>query len=120
MAMDMGGQLALSAATTQPDVIDAVVDFYGIFSPKMSVDLSALRAPVLAHFGTCDGAISVEQVEGLQAGIVASGATADVYWYEAGHAFFHDGLPTAYDQRASALVWVRTIESFSRTIGARG
>ena len=116
----LGGQLALYAATAHPDVIDAVVDFYGIFSPRIPVDLSALRAPVLAHFGTRDGSISVQQVEGLLAGITASGATCEVHWYDAGHAFFNDGRPTAYDDRAAALAWERTIEFLTRTVGARG
>lgn len=105
----LGGQLALYAATSHPDQIDAVVDFYGIFNPRVPVDLTALRAPVLAHFGLHDKSIPVERAEQLIADIRANGADATVHFYDAGHAFFNNSRSTVYSAVAAQSAWERTI-----------
>ncbi len=103
----MGGQLALYSATAHPDMIDAVVDFYGIFNPNVPVDLSALRAPVQAHFGEHDRSIPRERAEQLMADIAATGVRAETYFYDAGHAFFNDTRAVVYHPDAAALAWER-------------
>jgi carboxymethylenebutenolidase len=113
----LGGQLALYAATAHPDVIDAVVDFYGVFNPRVPVDLSTLAAPVLAHFGRTDKSIPVERAEGLLADIAARGVPVDGHFYDAGHAFFNDSRPVVYDAAAAQLAWDRTLAFLSRTLG---
>jgi len=113
----MGGQLALFAAAEHPDAIDAVVDFYGIFNPKVPVDLSKLRVPVQAHFGEHDGSCPSAQVDALIAGIDAAGVTCELYRYDAGHAFFNDTRPTAYNAEAAGLAWTRAVEFLHRTLG---
>lgn len=113
----MGGQLALFAATEHADVIDAVVDFYGIFNPAVPVDLSKLRAPVQAHFGEHDGSCPTAQVDALMAAIDAAGAPRELHRYDAGHAFFNDTRPTAYNDEAAELAWTRSVEFLHRTLG---
>lgn len=105
----MGGQLALYAATVLPEMIDAVVDFYGVFNPTVPVNLRALRAPVLAHFGVHDKSIPREKAERLLRDIAHAGADCDGYFYEAGHAFFNDSRPAVYDEAAASLAWTRTL-----------
>jgi carboxymethylenebutenolidase len=105
----MGGQLALYAATAHPDVIDAVVDFYGVFNPQVPVTLAALRAPVLAHFGTHDRSIPVERAQGLAQALAAQGVAHAVHFYDAGHAFFNDSRPAVYHAEAAQLAWTRTL-----------
>jgi carboxymethylenebutenolidase len=112
----MGGQLALYSATAHPDVIDAVVDFYGIFNPKVPVDLSALRAPVQAHFGDHDASIPRERAEALMAEVAATGVRAETYFYDAGHAFFNDTRAVVYHPDAAALAWERTLEFLQQTL----
>jgi carboxymethylenebutenolidase len=112
----MGGQLALYAATAHPDVISAVVDFYGIFNPRVPVDLTTLRAPVQLHFGDHDRSISREQADGLIAGIAATGVAHEPYFYDAGHAFFNDTKP-AYSEESAELAWTRSVEFLHRTLG---
>lgn len=113
----MGGQLALYAATAHPDVIHAVVDFYGIFNPKVPVDLSALRSPVQAHFGANDRSVPREKADELVATIEATGVRCDAYVYEAGHAFFNDSRPQVYDAAAAQLAWRRTLTFLGETLG---
>jgi carboxymethylenebutenolidase len=112
----MGGQLALFAATEHPDVISAVVDFYGIFNPRVPVDLTKLKAPVQLHFGEHDKSIPRDKADGLIAGIAAAGAVSEAYFYDAGHAFFNDTKP-AYSEAAAELAWTRSVEFLQRTLG---
>ena len=112
----LGGQLALYSATAHPDVIDAVVDFYGIFNPQVPVDLSALRAPVQAHFGDHDASIPRARAEALMAEIAATGVRAETYFYDAGHAFFNDTRAAVYHPGAAALAWERTLEFLQQTL----
>ena len=112
----MGGQLALYAATAHPDVIDAVVDFYGIFNPRVPVDITALRAPVQAHFGEHDASIPQARVDELMTAVAATGVPAETYVYDAGHAFFNDTRPAIYQPEAAALAWDRTLTFLRRTL----
>jgi len=105
----MGGQLALYGATAHPDVIHAVVDFYGIFNPKVPVDIASLKAPVLGHFGKHDGSIPLSKVDALFAEIAATGVACESHVYDAGHAFFNETRPTAYNADAAQLAWDRSL-----------
>lgn len=112
----MGGQLALYAATVHPEMIDAVVNFYGVLRPEVPLDLRALKAPVLAHFGVHDTAIPRAKAERLLRDLAHAGGECDGYFYEAGHAFFNDTRPAAYDAGAAALAWNRTLEFLHTTL----
>ncbi len=105
----LGGQLALFGATAHPDVFSAVVDFYGVFNPRVPVDLSKLRAPVQAHFGRHDKSIPIERAEQLMADVASTGVRSEHFVYEAGHAFFNDARAVVYNAEASALAWSRTM-----------
>jgi len=112
----MGGQLALFSATAHPDVIHAVVDFYGIFNPNVPVDISALKAPVLGHFGAHDASIPLPKVEALFDEIRHTGVACESHIYDAGHAFFNESRPTVFNPDAAALAWDRTLQFFQRTL----
>lgn len=107
----MGGQLALFAAQEHGDVVDAVVDFYGVH-PKVTIDPARMRAPVLGHFGLRDTGVPPEVTHPLRDGIVAAGGAFELHEYDAGHAFFNDARPQVYDAGAAALAWRRTIAFF--------
>jgi len=105
----MGGQLALCAAADHPDVIAACVDFYGAHS-KARLDPAALQVPVLAHFGRKDPIVKRGDAGALVHALSAAGKFVDAYYYDdAGHAFFNDTRPGAYDPAAAALAWDRTL-----------
>lgn len=104
----MGGQLALFAACEHPEAVDAAVDFYGIH-PKVALDTSRLRAPVLAHFGKHDASIPLDRAEALIEEIRGRGVPAEMHVYDAGHAFLNDQRPNAYDADAARLAWDRTL-----------
>jgi carboxymethylenebutenolidase len=109
----MGGQLALFAAQEHPDQISAAIDFYGVH-PRVPIDPTKLRVPVLAHFGRADKSVKEADARALAARCQAAGATFEAHFYDAGHAFFNDSRPQVFDQPSADLAWQRTL-AFLRT-----
>ena len=111
----MGGQLALFAAQEHGDVFAAAVDFYGIH-PMVTIDPTRVKIPVLAHFGVRDAGVPVATAHGLAAAIRSAGGRCEDHEYDAGHAFFNDTRPEAYDAKSADLAWDRTVEFLRRTL----
>ncbi len=104
----MGGQLALLAATTSEHV-GAVVDFYGVH-PNVSPDFSKLTAPVLGIFGENDDFVPPEAVQQLETAIQQAGGSIEAHSYaNAGHAFFNDSRPEAYNATDATDAWQRVL-----------
>ncbi|QYO64962.1 dienelactone hydrolase family protein [Leptolyngbya sp. 7M] len=113
----MGGQLALLAGTVS-DHVGAIVDFYGIH-PKVRPDFSKLSAPVLGIFGEQDPSVPPEAVYQLESDIQQAGGTIEVRMYgNAGHAFFNDSRPEAYNPEAAADAWQRTLAFLQQQLTA--
>jgi len=111
----MGGALTVIAAA-DPDV-DAYASFYG-FPPGGSVDLDRIGAPGLIFFGEHENAFSVPDAQAFAEAQRASGKRAEVVVYPgAGHAFFNDTRPEAYQQAAAGDAWQRTVELFAQYLG---
>lgn len=111
----MGGQLALLAATVSQQV-GATVDFYGIH-PDVKPNFSQLSGPVLGLFGADDTMVTIEVVEDLVAAARNAGADITPHLYEnAGHAFFNDTRPDAYNQAAAKDAWEKTLSFFGSHI----
>jgi len=109
----MGGQLALFAATLNPN-IGATVDFYGIH-PNVKPDYSKLSGPVLGLFAEKDAFVTPETARQVEADIKKAGKACEVHIYpNVDHAFFNDDNKAAYDKAAADDAWRRTL-SFFRT-----
>jgi carboxymethylenebutenolidase len=105
----MGGQLALFAATSNPERVGAAVDFYGIH-PHVHPDFGKLGCPVLGLFGADDSSVGPDAVARLVEQIRAAGGTIETTIYpKTGHAFFNDQRPEAYDPSAAADAWNKTL-----------
>lgn len=105
----MGGQLALYAGTTSPERVGAVVDFYGVH-PQVRPDFDRLGCPVLGLFGEEDSSVSPAVVHELAAAIRDRGGRITTAIYpDAGHAFFNDARPEAYQPAAAADAWKKTL-----------
>ncbi len=115
----MGGGLALMLAEQRPDDIDACVAFYGLIPwDSAHPDWTQLDAPVQGHFGEHDDLFTPDKVGELEAALDKAGKTTDFHLYSrAGHAFFNDTRPEAYDQTASGLAWTRTLEFLRAKLG---
>ncbi|HVR28814.1 MAG TPA: dienelactone hydrolase family protein [Thermoanaerobaculia bacterium] len=112
----MGGQLSLYAACTNPKV-GACVDYYGIH-PSVKPNIQKLRAPVLGFFGATDAHVTPEAARQLQADLESKGKRAELHIYDgAGHAFFNDSRPEAYNKELAEDSWMRMLAFYREHLG---
>lgn len=112
----MGGALTVIAAA-DPGV-DAYASFYG-FPPPGSVDFDRIDAPGLIFFGEHENAFSVPDAQAFAEQQRARGKQSEVVVYpDAGHAFFNDTRPDAYQPEAAGDAWKRTVELFGQHLHA--
>jgi len=104
----LGGTLAMLAATLNPEY-GACVTYYGA-NTRIKPDFSKLNCPVLGLFGGMDAHITPAVVSAMENDIRAAGKTAEFHSYPAaGHAFFNDARPEAYNKEAASDAWKRTL-----------
>jgi carboxymethylenebutenolidase len=109
-----GGEQTFYAAT-QARGLKAVVVFYGR-SPNPLDLVQQIEAPVLAHYGELDKAISgtVPQTEAAMKKYNKS------YTYKiypgAQHAFFNDASPERYNPEAAKEAWGKTLDFFKKNL----
>jgi carboxymethylenebutenolidase len=111
----MGGQLALFAGQEHPDVIDAVVDFYGIH-PKVEIVPARVKVPVLGHFATRDKGTPPSWAHALAADVKKAGGSFQVHEYEADHAFFNDTRPQVYDAACAQQAFSRSLTFLRKSL----
>ncbi len=109
-----GGGWSLNAALATPTA--GCVVYYGRVT-KTAAELAPLACPVLGHFATQDQWINKQMVEGFETAMKQAGKTAEVYWYDANHAFAN---PTGsrYDAADAKLAWERTSAYLKTRLGA--
>jgi len=111
----MGGALAQYAATKQ-EKTGAAVSFYGGFK-NVKMEWENLRAPLLLINGENDQGVPVATVRALEARLKEMGKKVELVIYpNAGHAFFNDARPEAYNAEAAPDAWRRTIEWFKTNL----
>jgi carboxymethylenebutenolidase len=118
----MGGALTVLSLTMVPEVSAGVV-WYGL-PPLEFVDASKIKAPLLAHWATQDGAFPIASVDALEEKLRAAGVTYEGQRYLAQHAFANETavgphrLPiTQYDAAWAQIAWDRTLRFFGRHLG---
>ncbi|MEV1006907.1 dienelactone hydrolase family protein [Streptomyces sp. NPDC049881] len=103
----MGGTFVLHLAAADERVA-AAVPFYGF--PEPAPDFTGMTAAVLGHYGEHDDSIPSDAVTALHTTLKRrTGRTPTLYSYPAGHAFFNDERPEAYDAPSASLAWTRTL-----------
>jgi carboxymethylenebutenolidase len=117
----MGGQYALMAACTVPNIA-ACVSFYGMLrydektaiKPQSPLDLApGLSCPYLGLFGEEDALIPRADIKQLESILRRAGKTFQTKIYAgAGHAFFNDQRLEAYRPEAAKDAWTRTLDFF--------
>lgn len=122
----MGGQYALMAACSVPDIA-ACVSFYGMLryeekpehKPQSPLDLAPqLASPYLGLFGAEDALIPRSDVRQLESVLRRHEKVFETKVYRnAGHAFFNDQRPDAYRADAARDAWTRTIAFFRQHLG---
>jgi len=112
----MGGQLALYAASKNPDIA-ACVNYYGIH-PQVKPDFKAMRAAVLGFFAEEDGSVPPAAARDLEKKLREFGKEVEIHIYPgAKHAFFNDTRPEVHDPGAARDSWTRMIALFRKHLG---
>ena len=112
----MGGGLALLLGTLRPDVVRAVVPFYGLLTwPSPDPDWSNMAAAVQGHYAENDEGAGPAAVEKLEKELGSRGVEVQMFLYPGTeHAFFNDTRPEVYSPEAAAQAWERTLQFLRR------
>jgi carboxymethylenebutenolidase len=111
----MGGALAQYVATKEAKV-GAAVSFYGGFR-KLPMDFKNLHAPLMLIYGENDQGVPAESGRKLERELKALGKDVTLLVYpDAGHAFFNDARPEAYNEAAAKDVWPRVLAFFGKHV----
>jgi len=111
----MGGQLALFAATLNPNIA-ACVNFYGIH-PNVKPDYSKLSGPVLGLYAEKDGFVTPQVAKDVDAAIKKAGKTSEINIYPGvDHGFFNDDRADVYNKAAATDAWRRTLTLFRQQL----
>ena len=102
MGFCMGGALTVAAAVHVLECV-AGVCFYGI-PPKEFADPAAIKIPFQGHFANQDDWCTPAAVDALETAM--AGKNAEIYRYDAAHAFFNERSP-AYDRASATQAWDR-------------
>jgi carboxymethylenebutenolidase len=106
IAFSLGVYYALDLAAEQPDLIRAVVIFYG----SGDGDYSNARAAYLGHFAEQDEYESRTNIDALEESLRRAGRPTAFYHYPGtGHWFFEPDRTDAYNPAAADLAWTRTL-----------
>ncbi|MGA9997227.1 MAG: dienelactone hydrolase family protein [Pyrinomonadaceae bacterium] len=107
----MGGGFSYQIATHTRDLACAAI-FYGRTPVELAPQVSC---PIVGSFGGKDQGIPPEKVKELEEALKKAGKIADLKIYpDAGHGFFNDTRPTAYNAEAAADAWQRTLSFFRK------
>ena len=118
----MGGALTVLSLVMAPEA-DAGVAWYGL-PPLDFVDASKIKAPMMGHWATQDGAFPIASVDPLEEKLHAAGVVYEGHRYLAQHGFANETamgprrLPiTQYDPAWAQIAWDRTFRFFGKHIG---
>lgn len=111
----MGGALAQYTATKEKNV-GAAASFYGGFK-NVTMEWENLQAPLLLIYGANDQGVPAAGGREREAMLKELGKNVELVVYpNAGHAFFNDTRPEAYNAEASKDAWHRTLELFRTNV----
>jgi carboxymethylenebutenolidase len=110
MGFCLGGALSFAAGTHIPELLSAVVPFYGVPPASAGANYGRLTAPVQAHFSARDQWAKPEDAEVIKQELEGRGQFMELHVYDADHAFVNDTRPDAYNPEAAKLAWRRAID----------
>jgi carboxymethylenebutenolidase len=108
-----GGGMANTLAVRIPDVVSAVVPFYG--RQPDSGDVSRIEAPLLLHYAELDQRINAGW-PAYEKALQAANVPYTAHIYPAVNHGFHNDTTPRYDQAAAELAWKRTIDFFRQNL----
>lgn len=111
--LSMGGSLALTMAGHNSD-LKAVAVFYGKVPPVET--FKYFVCPIQFHHAKQDDWVTTREVETLQNGLAQHGKPAEIFMYDAPHAFFNESRPAEYRPGEAAKAWERMLAFLARHV----
>ncbi len=100
-----GAAWAVLLSTLRPDVLRAVVVFYGAYV----VDFSTSQAAYQGHFAVNDEWEPLDGVQAMEAAMQAASCQTEFYYYPAaGHWFIEENRPADFRPEEAREAWERT------------
>jgi carboxymethylenebutenolidase len=106
----MGGAVTILGACRIPELA-AGVCFYGI-PPEQVAKPADIKVPLQGHFANSDDWCTPAVVDAFEAGLKKAGKAAEIYRYDASHAFMNEQRQEVFDRPAAELAWQRTLAFF--------
>jgi len=103
----MGGAVSVLAAAHVPE-LSAAVPFYGL-PPAQALKVADIRVPVQGHFANRDDFVAPAAVDAFEKAMKAAGKSAEIFRYDADHAFANEQRLSVHDRHAFELAWDRAI-----------
>jgi len=111
MGWCFGGGMTFRAVSDRPTAFDAAVAYYGTPESMTESVLEDLTTPLMAHFGRQDEVVPPKQVEAFRSRLDGQSVNAQIYTYDAGHAFANPS-GDSYDEAAAEQAWSRSTAFF--------
>jgi carboxymethylenebutenolidase len=102
MGWCFGGGWSLQTALAHPE-LDGAIIYYGQLETDPA-KLGAIKGQVLGVFGNKDKGIPPPKVDEFEAALKTAGVKAQIYRYDAEHAFANPSNPK-YDEKSAADAW---------------
>jgi carboxymethylenebutenolidase len=110
----LGGAVTILGACRIPE-LSAAVCFYGL-PPETVAKPADVKVPLQAHFANKDDWCTPQAVDAFEAALKAAGKNAEVFRYDAEHAFVNEQRDV-YDRVAAELAWTRTLGFWATHLG---
>jgi carboxymethylenebutenolidase len=110
----LGGAVTILGACRIPE-LGAAVCFYGL-PPETVAKAADVKVPLQAHFANQDDWCTPQAVDAFEAALKAAGKRAEVFRYDASHAFVNEQRDV-YDRAAAELAWERTLAFWATHLG---
>lgn len=107
----LGGAVTVLGACRIPE-ISAAAPFYGV-PPETVAKPADVKVPLQGHFANSDDWCTPQVVDTFEAGLKAAGKDAQIFRYDASHAFMNEQRQEVYDKPAAALAWQRVVSFFN-------
>ena len=95
--------------------LSAAVCFYGLPDPGV-VKPADIKLPFQGHFAATDDWCTPQKVDAFEAGLKAAGKTAEIFRYQAAHAFMNEQRDV-HDRAAAELGWQRMLGHWRQHLG---
>jgi carboxymethylenebutenolidase len=110
----LGGAVTILGACRIAE-ITAAVAFYGL-PPETVASAKDVRVPLQGHFANRDDWCTPAAVDKFEAELKAAGKTAEIYRYDAEHAFVNEQRDV-HDRAAAEAAWERMLAFWAQQLG---